>query len=443
MNSSININKGNQHNNISDRIFKKSAWHLMPLLLMGYLLANIDRINIGFAKVQMSGDLGFSETTYGLGAGMFFLGYIIFGVPSNIVMDKIGPRRWIAILMLAWGLLSTAMFLVKSAEVFYILRFLLGVAEAGFFPGVLVLINRWFPAGRRGRITAIFAISVPLAGVIGAPVSGNIIEYFHSFYGLHGWQWMFIIEGLPVLILALIILIKLPDNFHVVPWLTNDEKNYLADELNAEGAAKQPISSFRSVLVNGNIWIMVAIYFAAMLAVNTINYWMPTIIHGAGVGRDSLVGYLVALPFLAGTIFMVLTGISSDYFRERRWHLIVPLVMAAGGMVIVGTDTNSLLIVMIGFTIAAMGAVTTLPMFWQLPGPFLPSHVLAAAIAMISSLGNIAAFLAPYLIGFIRDQTHNTGLALFIISGMMMIGVIFILLIPASVVNPRKESGLK
>ncbi|SDK33521.1 Sugar phosphate permease [Pseudomonas delhiensis] len=420
----------------SDATHARVVWRLMPLLLVCYVFAHLDRINIGFAKLQMSADLHFSDTVYGLGAGLFFVAYALFGVPSNLMLERVGPRRWIAFLMVTWGLLSTAMLLVQSAAGFYTLRLLLGVAEAGFFPGILVYLNRWFPARRRAGVTALFAIAVPMAGVVGGPLSGGILEGFHDFLGLRGWQWMFLIEGLPVVLLGLLVWRCLPESFERVAWLSEAQKAGLREEMRGEEQRKQ-ITSFAGILRDSHVWLLVAIYFAVMLAVNTLAFWMPSLIHGAGIGSDGRVGLLSALPYLAGCVFMIALGRSSDRRRERRWHLAVPLLLAAAGLALTGLAPTSAPLVLAGLVLAGMGASAALPMFWQLPPAFLGNRAQAAGIALISSFGSIAAFAAPYFIGWMRDTTHSSSLALYLLAILIALGAALVLRTPAAVVNPR------
>ena len=412
------------------------TWRLMPLLLVCYLFAHLDRINIGFAKMQMSADLHFSNTVYGFGAGLFFVAYALFGVPSNLALDRFGPRRWIACLMVVWGILSTSMLFVNDATGFYVLRFLLGVAEAGFFPGILVVLNRWYPARRRAQVTALFAIAVPMAGVIGGPLSGGILEAFHDFGGLRGWQWMFVIEGAPVILLGLVVLKWLPDDFDSVHWLTAEQKLQLHTQLRSEEQRKT-ITSFGGILRDPQVWLLVAVYFAVMLAVNTLAFWMPSLIHGAGIGSDGKVGLLSAVPYLAGCFFMIACGRSSDRNRERRWHLLVPLLMSAAGIAIAGLLPQNPLLVMTGLIIAGMGASAALPMFWQLPPAFLSNSTQAAGIALISSFGSIASFLPPYLIGWMRDNTQSASLALYVLAAFITLGALLVLRTQAAIVNPQ------
>ncbi|UVL54279.1 MFS transporter [Pseudomonas sp. B21-035] len=419
-----------------DSTHSKITWRLMPLLLICYLFAHLDRINIGFAKMQMSSDLHFSDTVYGFGAGLFFIAYALFGVPSNMALDRVGPRRWIATLMVVWGTLSTSMLWVESASGFYVLRFLLGVAEAGFFPGILVYLNRWYPARRRGQITALFAIAVPMAGVVGGPLSGGILELFHDAAGLRGWQWMFLIEGAPVVLLGLVVLKCLPDSFESVSWLNGTEKQQLREKLNQEEQRKS-ITSFAGILRDSQVWLLVAVYFAVMLAVNTLAFWMPTLIHGAGIGSDGRVGLLSAVPYLAGCFFMIACGRSSDRQRERRWHLCVPLLMSATGIAVAGLAPGNPVMVLGGLIIAGMGASAALPMFWQLPPAFLSNTTQAAGIALISSFGSIASFLAPYLIGWMRDTTQSASLALYVLALFITLGGLLVLRTKAAIVNPQ------
>ncbi|WP_419735777.1 MFS transporter [Pseudomonas sp. COR18] len=414
---------------------RQVTWRLIPLLLVCYLFAHLDRINIGFAKMQMAADLHLSDTVYGLGAGLFFIAYALFGVPSNLALERIGPRRWIATLMVVWGALSTSMLLIDSSGVFYLLRFALGAAEAGFFPGILVYLNRWYPAGRRAQVTALFAIAVPLAGVVGGPLSGAILSLMHNTAGLAGWQWMFLLEGAPVILLGLLVLAVLPEHFESVAWLDDGQKAALREAFGREEQRKV-VTSFAGLLANRAIWLLVAIYCAVMLAVNTLAFWMPSLIHGAGIGNDASVGLLSALPYLIGCVFMLACGRSSDRRRERRWHLCVPLLMAAFGIALAGLAPEQPLPVMAGLIIAGMGASAALPMFWQLPPAYLNDRTQGTGIALISSLGSIASFLTPYFIGWMRDTTHSPSLALHILALFIVFGGLLVLRTRAVTVNP-------
>lgn len=414
---------------------KRVTWRLMPLLLVCYLFAHLDRINIGFAKMQMGTDLQLSDTVYGLGAGLFFVAYALFGVPSNLMLDRFGPRRWIATLMVVWGALSTSMLLIETSTGFYVVRFALGIAEAGFFPGILVFLNRWYPARRRAQITALFAIAVPLAGVVGGPLSGTILSLLHDTAGMRGWQWMFLLEGAPVVALGFVVLAYLPDSFEQVKWLTEEQKAALRAELSHEEKRKA-VTSLKGIITSSSVWLLVAIYCAVMLAVNTLAFWMPSLIHSAGVASDATVGLLSALPYLAGCVFMIWCGRSSDQRRERRWHLSAPLLMASSGIALAGVAPDQVSTVIVGLVIAGMGASAALPMFWQLPPAYLNDRTQAAGIALVSSFGSVASFSAPYLIGWVRDTTHSASLALYILSVFITLGGLLVFRTKAAIVNP-------
>lgn len=432
---------------IAKSMDRKVALRLMPLLLVCYVFANLDRINIGFAKMQMSMDLGFSDTMYGLGAGLFFIAYALFGLPSNMALDKFGAKRWICTIMVIWGLLSAGMCFVQTAEQFYALRFLLGAAEAGFFPGIILYITRWFPRRRRATMSAWFALAVPIAGILGGPISGLIIDGMHQVKGLSGWQWMFILEGIPVLFLGYLVYKKLPDSFDEATFLTPQEKAHLLAELNAEETKKtEAATSMLGIFFNKYVWILVVMYFAVRLSVNTLSYWMPTFIHGTGVSSNTTVGFLTAIPYIAGVIFMLYIGRSSDRTGERRWHLFICMIMSAIGLALAGVMSSSIVMVILGLSIACMGGNAALPLYWQFPPAFLTTAMLSAGLAIISSFGSIASFAAPYMIGWMRDNIADPGMALYIISFMIFLGALVVLLIPAKQVNRaivKDESAVK
>lgn len=429
-----------QNNSINgidvNKLDRRIALRLMPLLVVCAVFANLDRMNIGFAKLQMSIDLGFSDTMYGFGAGLFFIAYAAFGLPSNIALDKFGAKRWICTIMVVWGLLSAGMFLVETAQQFYVLRFLLGAAEAGFFPGIMLYITRWFPKRRRATMTAWFTIAIPIAGICGGPISGLIIDGMNDISGLRGWQWMFILEGIPVVFLAILILKYLPDRIENAKWLCDAEKASLLGELREEEKNKvESITSFAGIFLNKYVWILVIIYFSLRISLNTLQYWMPTFIKGAGVVSTISVGFLSSLPYLIGVFFMFYVGRSSDRTGERRWHLFIPMVMTATGLGLAGAMSGNITLVMIGLVLAGMGSTAALPLYWQFPPAFLSAATLAAGLGIISSFGSVASFAAPYTIGWMRDNIADPGMALYIISSVIFLGSLTIFLIPKKSVN--------
>lgn len=418
---------------------KKVALRSMPLIILCAIFANLDRMNIGFAKLQMTVDLGFSETMFGFGAGLFFIAYALFGLPSNIALEKFGAKRWICTIMMIWGALTAIMFLVKTAEQFYAVRFFLGAAEAGFFPGIVLYISRWFPKRRRATMTAWYTIAIPIAGIIGGPISGFIIDSMDMTSGLRGWQWMFILEGVPVLFLALIVLKYLPNKIEDSHWLSTNEKQFILNELNSEEKEKtESIKSFSAIFFNKYIWILVIIYFSLRLSLNTLQLWTPTFIHGAGISSNFHVGLLSALPYVVGVLFMFYIGKSSDTKGERRWHLFIPMMLTAVGLCLAGAMSTNVVFVVIGLMLAGMGSTAALPLYWQFPQAFLSTATLAAGLGIISSFGSLASFGAPYMIGWMRDHIATPGMALYVISGIIFLGTLTIFTIPAKSVNRKK-----
>ncbi|HVI50174.1 MAG TPA: MFS transporter [Candidatus Sulfotelmatobacter sp.] len=418
--------------------YRKITFRLIPYLFICYLFNYLDRVNVGFAKLQMLDELHMSEAVYGLGAGIFFLGYIACGVPSNLMLRKVGARRWIATIMVLWGLLSTSLLFVHSSASFYLLRLLTGAAEAGFFPGMVLYLSSWFPSARRGRIMALFMSAIPISGVLGGPFSGWILGQFSGgLGGLAAWQWLFMLQGLPTILLGVGVLFMLSDGVTKAHWLSEDERTHLQAVL-IEDEQSKPDSvsdSWSSVLRNPSVWILGVIYFCIQSGVYAINFWLPSIIKASGFHDPELIGWLSAIPYLAASIFMVLTGRSADARGERRWHLAVPMLMGMAGLLIAANFAANPAVAMVGLTLATMGALTGLPMFWPLSGGFLSATAAAVGLALINSTGQLAGFLSPYLVGWIKDATHSTDTALYILSAVMLVGVVLVLRIPAKIVN--------
>ena len=404
-----------------DRIYKKITLRLIPFLLFCYILSYLDRVNIGFAKLQMLGDLQFSDAVYGLGAGVFFLGYFFFEVPSNIIMHKVGARRWIARIMVSWGILSAAMMFVEGATSFYVLRFLLGLAEAGFFPGIIYYLTRWYPADRRGRATSLFLTAVALAGVIGGPLSGWILRDTNGVAGLAGWQWMFLIEGIPSIITGFFLLRYLDDKVEDAKWLTDAEKREVIALLQKEAGTKTH-SATGKAFASGRTWLLSAIYFLFVFSLYGISFWLPTIIKAAGV-KDSLdIGLLSALPWAAGVIAMVLLARSADRRGERRWHIAIPAVIGAIGFVISVKFSTNVPVAMLGMSIATMGIMSVLPIFWSIPTAYLGGAAAAAGIALINSFGNLSGFAGPSLMGWVKGVTGTLDSGVYLLAACLLAG---------------------
>jgi sugar phosphate permease len=316
-----------------DATYRKVSWRLLPFLLVCYVLAYLDRVNVGFAKLQMLNDLKFSETVYGLGAGIFFIGYILFEVPSNVILHKVGARIWIARIMITWGAISAAMMFVTTPTMFYVLRFLLGIAEAGFFPGIILYLTYWFPANRRGRNTTFFMTAIALSGVIGGPLSGWMMQAFHGYNGWAGWQWMFLLEGIPSILVGLWVIAYLDDRIGHAKWLSADEKRLLERNIASEDAHKEdpPIGT---VMSSPRVWLMSAIYFCFVMGVYGVSFWLPTIIEQTGVKSALDIGLLTAIPYGCAVIGMVLVAYSADRSGERRWHIAIPAIVGALGLLL-------------------------------------------------------------------------------------------------------------
>jgi D-galactonate transporter len=420
--------------------FEKKAYarvtrRLMPLMFIAYIICYLDRVNVGFAKLQMALDLKFSNTVYGLGAGLFFIGYFIFEVPSNIILHRIGARKWIARIMISWGAISAATMFVTTAGGFYIMRFLLGIAEAGFFPGIILYLTYWYPSYWRARMVALLIAANPVSGVIGGPASGWIMQSLAGAHGWAGWQWLFLLEGLPAVLLSVVVYLYLDDRIPDAKWLSEEEKQVLQKNIEAESQAKQSYSvleAFRS----GMVWLMSLIYFCLLTGMYGVTFWLPTLIKATGVKSVLNVGLLTAIPFAAGVICMLLVSRSSDRSRERRWHCSVPAAICCISLIfsaIYGKDTT---IAMVFLSLAMAGSLAALPPFWILPTAFLGGTAAAAGIAVVNSIGNLSGFLGNYLVGWLTDLTHSTNAGVYVLATAAFLGAALVMgAVPSKLVN--------
>ncbi len=419
-----------------DATYKKVFWRIVPFLMLCYVVAYLDRVNVGFAKLQMSQDLAFSETVFGLGAGIFFVGYFLFELPSNLLMHRIGAKIWIARIMITWGLLSAAFAFVRTPTQFYVLRFLLGLAEAGFYPGVILYLTYWFPTHRRARIIAVFMSAIPVSGIFGNPLSGWIMSKFQGGAGFHGWQWMFMIEAVPAVLVGIATLLYLDNGIAQAKWLSQREKQLLQDEIDAQPHLKSKEKhSLRTVFADPRMWWMSLIYFTFVTGQYGLTFWMPTLVKSTGIQDNFTIGLLSAIPFLVAIVVMNLFGHSSDKRRERRWHLIIPATMGTVGFAVAAMFPHNTAVSILFLSIAAGGVLTCAPLFWSLPTAFMAGGAAAAGIAIINSVGNLAGFASPYVIGYLRDATHSTASGMYMLAGMLVIGSIAVWLTPAKLVN--------
>ena len=412
-------------------VVRTLTWRLVTFLFLLYIVAYLDRINLGFAALQMQQQLGFTDAVYGFGAGVFFAGYFLFQVPSNLVLERVGARRWIAVLMILWGMISASMALVTSVRSFYALRFLLGAAEAGFFPGVILYLKNWFPARARARTVARFMTAAPLAGVVGGPLSGALLGLHHK-AGLAGWQWMFLLEGIPAIVLGAIVWAYLVDRPALAHWLSEEQREWLQQTLLAEANASpesesNPLAAFRM----GRIWILALVY----CGVNTVSYgvsmWLPNLIKSLGGMSNFAIGVLSAIPYVAAAITMVFVGLSSDRSGERRWHAAVPAFAGAIAIGLAG-GTTSLATAVALVSIAVVGVFSMMGPFWAMPTALLSATTAAAGIAFINSVGNLGGFFGPYVIGLVRTSTGQFRGGLLVVAAALAMSGALVLTIKLS-----------
>ncbi len=393
------------------RVIAKLYRRVIPLLMICYAVAYLDRVNIGFAALTMNQDLGFTATVFGAGAGIFFFGYVLFEVPSNLLLASFGARRCIARIMIGWGLVAAGTAFVAGPTSFYIVRFVLGAAEAGFFPGVLFYLTLWFPNAYRGRIMGLFMTSIPLSVIFGAPISGLLLG-LDGLAGLHGWQWLFIIEGLPAVVLGVVVVFFLVDEPVAARWLNETERSWLTNQLLSERAATEAVGqmSVGRVLVNPRVLILALVYFGLITCTVGISFWLPQIVKGMGLG-NAATGFVTAIPSIAGMIGMLTIGRRSDRTGERRYHCAFGLAFGAAGLV-ASTMVSDPVSRIAAFSVAAYGLQGGQPVFWAIPSALLAGPAAAAGLALINSIGSLAGFSGPFLIGRIRDVTGSFSLGM-------------------------------
>jgi D-galactonate transporter len=415
-------------------LYQRIFWRIVPFLFLCYVVAFLDRVNVGFAKLQMAGQLGFSDAVYGFGAGIFFIGYFFFEVPSNLILEKVGARLWIARIMVTWGVISACMMLVKSEFWFYALRFLLGAAEAGFFPGVILYLTYWFPAARRCRMNALFLTAVAISNVVGAPISGSIMQFLDGVHGWQGWQWLFLLEGLPSVVVGILVLVLLEDGPQKAKWLSDSERALVLRHLADDEAAKTSRGlkhRFTDVFRDGRVWALSLVYLCMMHGFYGVNFWMPTIIQEFGLDPHNYleVGLLSMVPWGVAAVTMVLAGSHSDRTGERFWHAILPMLMTAAGLLGLALVGHEALPSMVCLTMITTGLLTAIVVFWSIPAAFLSGTAAAAGIAWINSVGNLGGFFGPELIGRIRTATDSNESAFYLLTALALLGACTLLVL--------------
>ncbi len=415
--------------NALDAAAAKVRRRLVPFLFLLYIVAYLDRINIGFASLQMNEALGFSAAVYGFGAGIFFLSYTAFEIPSNIILARVGARRWIARIMITWGLASAAMMFAHDATSFYILRFVLGAAEAGFFPGIIYYLTRWVPARERARTVASFMTAVVTAGIVGGPLSGALLS-MNGQGGLAGWQWMFLLEGIPATVLGFVVLRVLDETPADARWLTDPEKSALLSRLQQESApAAGRADGVSDALRHPWIWVLALVYFVVPVALYGFGFFLPQILRSTFAGTPFQIGVLSAIPYLAGAAGMIVTSRHSDRTGERRWHVAVGAALA--GVAFMATAfVEGLAPSLVLLSIAMLGLASMFGPFWTLATSFVQGPGAAAGIALINSVGNVGGFVGPYGIGYLRDTTSGYSAGLMGIGAVVLAGGALVLLVP-------------
>lgn len=410
---------------------RRVSWRLVPFICLLYFIAFIDRVNIGFAALTMNKDLGLTSAVFGFGAGIFFFGYFLFEVPSNIVLDKVGARLWIARVMITWGLISGAFAFVKGEYGFYALRFLLGAAEAGFFPGIILYLTYWFPARYRAGVVSLFMAAAPVSVIIGSPLSSALLG-MEGTLGLHGWQWMFIIEAIPATLLGIVVLFYMTDRPEKATWLPEDQRAWLVAEMNEEHARKAVVAKhgIMAGMADSRVLALALIYFGTSAGLYTLGIWAPQIIKSFGLSTLA-VGFLNGVPPTIAVIAMILWARHSDRTGERTWHVVIACLVAAVGLLLAGGAASTLAVVA-ALTLVNCGISAAKPPLWAMPTTFLSGQAAAVGIAAINSIGNLGGFIGPWAIGWIKDRTGSFAGGLIFVAGLLLLSAILTLVVARS-----------
>jgi MFS family permease len=417
-------------------VYVKIAKRIIPFLALLFVMAWLDRLNVGFAKLQMVKDLRFSEAVFGFGAGIVYLGYMLFEIPSNLFLERIGARKTFARITILWGITSIATLFVKTAMWFYILRFLLGSFEAGLFPGVVLYLTYWFPVRRHALMQALFGAAIPISVIVGAPVSGLIMSSLGGRIGLANWQWLFLLEGIPSIFVGLLALAIVVDKPSQARWLTEREKRIVLADLEADRCRAGPREhGFGEALKLPRVWLLTVIYFCLVSANATLGFWGPTIIKDLGVTSNSIIGLLSSVPYVAALVGQVLVSRHSDRTLERRYHTALPCLASAVGLIGIGLFANSPDLAFIALILAVAGPLSANFVFWTMPPMLLAGTAAAGGIALINSIGNLSGWLGPSVVGWLKEMTGKTSTGLYVVAGLEVLASALILL-----VMPRRSA---
>jgi ACS family tartrate transporter-like MFS transporter len=414
-------------NSVAERARRRISLRVMPFVFLLYIVAFLDRVNVGYAALQMTKDLGFSAEVFGFGAGIFFFGYVLLEIPGSVIVERWSARKWIARIMISWGILAIMTAFVRTAPQFYWVRFLLGTAEAGFFPGLIVYLSHWFRYEDRAKAVALFMAGIPVSNLIGSPISGLLL-------GVHwmnqpGWRWLFIVEGVPAIVLGIITAFYLTDWPREAKWLPDDEKQWIIHELEIEKKQRKSIRQYSmwEAMRHRDVLLLVGAYFFATVGFYGLNIWMPTILKAASNWTDLKVTLVAMIPHLAGLVGMLAFGASSDRTGERRWHAASAMLLGAGGYLLVVLAGANPLLVVAAFCVVAAGADGYFPGFWPLPTAFLTESAAAASIGLINLVGNMGGFVGPYILGYVRTATNSFNIGLGLLSFSMVLGAACVL----------------
>ena len=405
------------------RTYRKVDVRIVPFLFLCYILAYLDRVNVGFAKLQMLKDLSMSDAAFATGAGIFFIGYFFFEVFSNVLLKKFGARMWIARIMISWGVISACMIFVKGERSFYGMRFLLGLAEAGFFPGVIFYLTLWYPSKLRSTRTAWFVAAIAVSGVVGNPVSGWIMDVLSGAMKLAGWQWLFLLEGIPSILVGFLVIFYLDSSIEEAKWLTLEEKALLAHNLEAEDKHKTE-HKLKDAFTSGKVWVLCGIYFTLMIGLYGIAFWLPTIVKAFGLKGYLRVGLITAIPYGVAVVGMILLSNQSDQTGERRLHYVANVAAGAVGLVLSGVFASNPVLAIIFLSVGTLGVIGSMPLFWPLPSAFLAGTAAAAGIGIVNSVGNLGGYVGPNIPIWAKHFSSDPSAALYLIAGILLVGAL-------------------
>ncbi|KIG10054.1 MFS transporter [Caballeronia concitans] len=429
-------------NEAEDQLYRKVLKRILPLLLLCYVVAYLDRVNVGFAKLQMLDALGLSDSVYAVGASIFFWGYFLFEMPSNLLLHKYGARFWIARIMVTWGIVSSALafisplagfFHVQTGTMFYILRFLLGVCEAGFFPGIILYMNYWFPARRQSVAMSGFLIAIPVSLTLGGVVSGWLMENTHGLFGMGGWQWMLLLEGIPSILVAFVVLFRMGDGIQSAKWLTAAEKSLLQKNLEQEGAKKT--HSVAAALKSPRVWLLTFILLTFNTGFYGLAFWLPSIIKASGVKNALNIGLLTAIPYMSAVVAMIWNGAHSRKTGERRLHAAIPAFIGGIGLILSAHFANNVPLSIFLLTVATCAILGLMPIYWTFPGQILSGTAAAAGIALINSVGNLSGFTGSMITSVAKDLTGNINNGTYALGACLLVSCVLILSIPKNMLN--------